>query len=164
MAVRDEGHHPLDPFVRADSIPSVWCPGCGIGIVVHTFLRAVREAEIDLKKICIVSGYGCTGKVAEYLNLRSHSIKDGKLLNYATKLSSKKRNLRVVIFSNNADLLISGPKDFIENGRQGSNLLVIHINNSFYISIIYTRKMRSRWDSNPRIAVLQTAALDHLAT
>jgi len=133
MARHVEEHHPFDFFVHTDSIPSVWCAGCGIGTVVYAFLQAVEEAEINPNKMCVVSGLGCTGKVSEYLNCKSYSITDGHVIRYAANLSHEKQDLRVVVYSDNADFLISGAKDFIDTGRRGANLLVIHINNFFYI-------------------------------
>ena len=60
--------NPTDPFLRMDRIPHIWCPGCGIGTSVNAFSRALIDAKIDLKNLAIVSGIGCTGRVAGYVN------------------------------------------------------------------------------------------------
>jgi len=126
-------HHPIDSFLHAGSIPSVWCPGCGIGTVVYAFLKALEEKEIDPRRICVVSGFGCTGKVAEYLNIESSNSTDGYVIRHAATRLAENKNSRVVVYSDNADLLKSGAQDFIEMGREGLNLLVIHINNFVYV-------------------------------
>jgi len=38
----------------------------------------------------------------------------------------------VIVFTNNADFLVSSAKDFLDIGKKRSNLLVIHINNIIY--------------------------------
>jgi 2-oxoglutarate ferredoxin oxidoreductase subunit beta len=123
--------HPADRFLQAYPLPSVWCPGCGIGTAVYSFISAVGEAGIDPAEIMIMTGIGCSGKIAEYLNLRSCLAVD-RLLPHALvhKLANPKD--RVVVFSNNADLLLSGDQALIEINRQGINLLVIHLNNLIY--------------------------------
>ncbi|MGB3341573.1 MAG: thiamine pyrophosphate-dependent enzyme, partial [bacterium] len=110
----------------------IWCPGCGIGTVVNTFIRAVEGSEIDPNKICVVSGIGCTGKVAEYLNFKSFITTDGKIFDCAVNIRLEHVNLQVVVFSNNADFLASGAQDFSEIGKKGVDILLIHINNIFY--------------------------------
>ena len=55
-AVNREGQHPIDSFFPPDSMPSVWCPGCGIGTIVYTFVQAVEEMNVEPDKICVVCG------------------------------------------------------------------------------------------------------------
>ena len=132
IAVGHKGQHPIDSFFPPDSMPSVWCPGCGIGTIVYTFVQAVEEMNAELDKICVVSGIGCTGKIAEYLNFGSHKTTDSNLIAYAADLAAKKPDLKVIAFTNNADYLVSSAKDFLDIGKKRANLLVIHINNIIY--------------------------------
>ncbi len=131
-AVSRKGQHPIDSFFPPDSMPSVWCPGCGIGTIVYTFVQAVEEMNVEPDKICVVSGIGCTGKIAEYLNFGSHETTEGNVIAYAADLAAKKQDLKVIVFTNNADFLVSSAKDFLDIGKKRANLLVIHINNIIY--------------------------------
>ncbi|MCK4263779.1 MAG: hypothetical protein KAX27_02450 [Candidatus Aminicenantes bacterium] len=124
-----ERYHPADSFLNTDSFPSVWCPGCGIGTAVYAFIESVREANIDLDKIAVISGIGCTGKIAECLKLNTYSVTDGSVVDYAVQLKEKDKNLTVAVFLNNADFLLSGAKDFIDAGKKGADLIVIYVNN-----------------------------------
>lgn len=54
---------PVEPFLRTDRMPHIWCPGCGIGTTVNCFARALIESKIDLQSLALVSGIGCTGRV-----------------------------------------------------------------------------------------------------
>ncbi|MCE5229498.1 DUF2752 domain-containing protein, partial [bacterium] len=63
--------HSLDQYLRADRMPHIWCPGCGIGTAVNAFIHAVQKTEIPLDQLAIVSGIGCTARVAGYMYLDS---------------------------------------------------------------------------------------------
>ncbi|MGD8816603.1 MAG: 2-oxoacid:ferredoxin oxidoreductase subunit beta, partial [Acidobacteriota bacterium] len=56
--------HPIAPYLRMDRIPHIWCPTCGIGTVVKCYASALEGSALDLDKVAVVSGIGCTGRVA----------------------------------------------------------------------------------------------------
>ena len=64
--IPEDARNPVEPFLRMDRMPHIWCPGCGIGTTVNCFTRALLESKADLDKVAIVSGIGCTGRVAGY--------------------------------------------------------------------------------------------------
>ena len=61
----------MSDTLRMDRMPHIWCPGCGIGSEVNSFADAVKRSGIDPKKLVVVSGIGCTGRVAGYVNFDS---------------------------------------------------------------------------------------------
>ncbi|MCS7171896.1 MAG: thiamine pyrophosphate-dependent enzyme [Armatimonadetes bacterium] len=61
--------HPLDEVLRSDRLPHIWCPGCGLGTVLGCFARAMVASGIPLDRHVVVSGIGCTGRAAGYLNV-----------------------------------------------------------------------------------------------
>jgi 2-oxoglutarate ferredoxin oxidoreductase subunit beta len=125
--------HPVDPLLQTDSIPSVWCPGCGIGMAVNTFIQAVNTMDIDAKNIHVFSsGIGCTGKVDQYLNFKSDKITDSNVINYAADLAAKKPYKKVVLFLNDTDFITSNVDEFIKAGKNRAKLLVIYVNNYIY--------------------------------
>ena len=40
--------HPLDDIIRADRLPHIWCPGCGIGIAMRCYAQAILDSGIPL--------------------------------------------------------------------------------------------------------------------
>ena len=60
-----------EDLIRTERLPHIWCPGCGIGIAMGAFIRAVESTRIDPDLISVVSGIGCTARVAGYLRLDS---------------------------------------------------------------------------------------------
>ena len=61
--------HPLDDYLRVERLPHIWCPGCGLGTVLGTFMTGLLKSKIDLDKVAVVSGIGCTGRAAGYVKL-----------------------------------------------------------------------------------------------
>lgn len=132
-----ENSHPADPLFYQDAFPSVWCPGCGIGIAVNVFVEVLKKVNIDLDKICVGAGVGCTGKVIDYLKLDCFDLSDGNVVRSAVKIKLKNPEKKVIIFLNDLDFIASGADDFIEAGRKGVGLLVIYINNFIYVLTEY---------------------------
>jgi 2-oxoglutarate ferredoxin oxidoreductase subunit beta len=125
--------NPVDSLLRLDSIPSVWCSGCGIGTAVNTFIQAVKTMGVDTKKIYVVSsGIGCTGKVDQYLSFKSNKITDGNVITYAADLATKKPDIKVVLILNDTDFIASNIDELIKAGKNGAKLLVIYVNNFIY--------------------------------
>jgi len=124
--------HPIDSFLHPEIFPTVWCPGCGIGTAVYTLFEASKEAAILNKDLRIVSGIGCTGKIAESVQFKSYSVTNGKLVDFATHLQHKNPGVKVCVFLNNADILLSGAEQLIEAAKKSEDLIVIFINNFIY--------------------------------
>jgi 2-oxoglutarate ferredoxin oxidoreductase subunit beta len=87
--------NPVEPFLRADRMPHIWCPGCGIGTTVNCLARALVESKLPLEKVAVVSGIGCTGRVAGYLHLDSFHTTHGRAIPFATGLKLANPSLHV---------------------------------------------------------------------
>jgi len=124
--------HPMEDFLRMDRIPHIWCPGCGIGVAVTAFTAALEKANIDLDNLCIVSGIGCTGRVAGYLNVDSFHTTHGRAIPFATGVKLGNPKLKVVVISGDGDLLSIGGNHFIHAARRNIDMLVICVNNFIY--------------------------------
>ncbi len=124
--------NPMEEFLRMDRIPHIWCPGCGIGTVVTSFVEAVRKEKLDKDKISIVSGIGCTGRVAGYVKLDSFHTTHGRAIAFATGLKLGGPSNKVVVFSGDGDLTGIGGNHFIHAARRNMDMVVICINNFNY--------------------------------
>jgi len=124
--------NPIEEFLRMDRIPHIWCPGCGIGTVVTSFAEALRKSELDLDKVAVVSGIGCTGRVAGYIKLDSFHTTHGRAIPFATGLKLANPDLKVVVFSGDGDIVGIGGNHFIHAARRNMDIVVILVNNFNY--------------------------------
>jgi 2-oxoglutarate ferredoxin oxidoreductase subunit beta len=124
--------HPMEDVLRMDRIPHIWCPGCGIGLAVTAFSAALEKANIDLDKVSIISGIGCTGRVAGYVKLDSFHTTHGRAIAYATGIKVANPKMKVVVFSGDGDLIAIGGNHFIHAARRNIDMLVICVNNFIY--------------------------------
>jgi 2-oxoglutarate ferredoxin oxidoreductase subunit beta len=127
----DSGN-PVEPFLRSDRMPHIWCPGCGIGTTVNCFAEALIESKIDLKSLALVSGIGCTGRVAGYVKLDSFHTTHGRAIPFATGLKLANPHLNVVVYSGDGDLSAIGGNHLIHAARRNVDLKVICVNNLIY--------------------------------
>jgi len=124
--------HPLDDVIRSDRMPHIWCPGCGIGIAMRCYAQAILESGIALNTHIIVSGIGCSGRVAGYMNLDSYHTTHGRAIPFAVGLKLANPNLMVTVFSGDGDLAAIGGNHLIHAARRNIDIKVICINNFNY--------------------------------
>jgi len=124
--------HPMDDLLRMDRIPHIWCPGCGLGSDVAAFADGLKKAEVNFDKVAVVSGIGCTGRVAGYIKLDSYHTTHGRAIPFATGIKLANRDLTVFVFSGDGDLFAIGGNHLIHAARRNLDINVICVNNFIY--------------------------------
>ncbi len=131
-AIVSNEKHPLDAYLRVERLPHIWCPGCGSGIVVGCLLRCLLKSGLDLDKVAIVSGIGCTGRAAGYIRLDSFHTTHGRAIPFATGLKLANPKLKIVILSGDGDLAAIGGNHLIHAARRNVDMTVLCVNNFIY--------------------------------
>lgn len=125
-------HHPQDGMLRADRLPNIWCPGCGIGIVLSSYVKAISKSTIPIQKQVVVSGIGCTGRLSGYLNQDSYHGTHGRGIAFATGISVARPDLEVFVIAGDGDLSTIGGNHLIHAARRNTDINVIMVNNFNY--------------------------------
>jgi 2-oxoglutarate ferredoxin oxidoreductase subunit beta len=124
--------HPFSKYLREEMMPHIWCPGCGNGIVLNCFTHALDELKTDLDKLVIVSGIGCIGRTAGYINTDSFHTTHGRALAFATGVKLANPDLEIVVISGDGDLFAIGGNHFIHAARRNIGIKVLCVNNLNY--------------------------------
>lgn len=122
----------IKEYLRIEKIPHIWCPGCGHGIVLQAFLRAVADLNIDKNEMVIVSGIGCSSRSVGYMNFDTLHTAHGRALPFATGIKMAKPELKVAILAGDGDIAAIGGNHFIHTARRNIDLTTIIFNNFNY--------------------------------
>ena len=120
-----------DEYVRSQ--PSAFCPGCGGGIILNCFLRAIDDLGLDREKILAVSGIGCTAWIPSP-NFKGDTLHTthGRAIAFATGAKAFNPDLTTVVFTGDGDGAGIGGNHLIHAARRNIDLKVILVNNMSY--------------------------------
>jgi len=124
--------NPRDEMLRADRLPHIWCPGCGLGIVTGCLVEAIRSSGIPQDRHVIVSGIGCTARIPGYLNLDTYHTTHGRAIAVATGIKVAKPELEVTVIAGDGDLFNIGGNHLIHAIRRNVDLNIFCVNNFNY--------------------------------
>ncbi len=124
--------HPQEELLRSERIPHIWCSGCGIGTVFSCVLAAIRKTGLPLDDVAMVSGIGCTGRMAGYIKVDSYHTTHGRAIPFATGLKLARPQGAVLVASGDGDLIAIGGNHFIHAARRNIDMTVICVNNLNY--------------------------------
>jgi 2-oxoglutarate ferredoxin oxidoreductase subunit beta len=120
-------------YLRHDKkFPHVWCPGCGIGIVMGSLIRAVEHTGLEQDEIVLASGIGCSGRMPVYVDFNTLHTTHGRALTFATGVKLAKPELTVLTVMGDGDATAIGGNHFIHAARRNLDLTAIIINNQIY--------------------------------
>jgi len=120
-------------WLRHDKkFPHVWCPGCGLGIVLGSLVRSLVKSGLDRNDVVLVSGIGCSGRLPVYVDVGSVHTTHGRALTFATGIKLSKPELAVVVVMGDGDATAIGGNHLIHAARRNLDLTAIIVNNQTY--------------------------------
>jgi len=123
----------IHKYLRHDKkFPHVWCPGCGIGIMLGALIRAIDRTGYEKDEVVLVSGIGCSGRLPVYVDFNTLHTTHGRALTFATGVKLAKPSLKVIVVMGDGDAVAIGGNHFIHAARRNLDLTAIILNNSVY--------------------------------
>lgn len=122
----------IEQYLRKENMPHIWCPGCGNGILMHDIIRAIHSLGLNKDRVCVVSGIGCSSRIAGYMNFNTVHTTHGRAIPFATGVKLADPSLEVIVATGDGDLTAIGGNHFIHACRRNIGLTVLVFNNRIY--------------------------------
>ncbi len=121
-----------EKYIREEALPFIFCPGCGHGIVVNSFIRAIDNLKIKENDMALVSGIGCSSWAPVYLQFDVLHTLHGRALAQAEGLKAVNPDKKIVVFSGDGDCAGIGGNHLIHAAKRNVDMTVIMMSNYIY--------------------------------
>lgn len=119
-------------YLRTDKMPTLWCWGCGDGVILKSVIRAIETIGWNMDDVCVVSGIGCSGRFSSYINCNTVHTTHGRTVAYATGIKLANPDKHVIVVAGDGDGLAIGGNHTIHGCRRNIDINMILINNFIY--------------------------------
>ncbi len=119
-------------LIKLDRLPTSWCPGCGIGQIMIQLAMVMDELGLNYTNSTVISGVGCTGRLAGYMNVDGVYTLHGRTLPVAEAVKLVNPDLKVIVVSGDGDLASIGGNHLLHAARRNPDLTVLCNNNNVY--------------------------------
>lgn len=121
-------------YLREGVLPSTFCPGCGLGIIMNCFLKAVEELGYsNLNDFIFCSGIGCTAWIpSPHFKADSIHTLHGRAVAAAFGVKMVRPEHHVVVFGGDGDIAGIGIGHLIHAAKRNLEIVVIMANNFTY--------------------------------
>lgn len=121
-----------EKYLNPSRIPSIWCPGCGNGVVLHAVLATLEDMDTKLDDLVFVSGIGCSSRSPTYTLFDNIHTLHGRAIPIATAIKLVHPDKKVIVMTGDGDSLAIGGNHIIHAARRNMDMTVIIFNNSIY--------------------------------
>jgi 2-oxoglutarate ferredoxin oxidoreductase subunit beta len=122
----------LQKLRKNKKFPTIWCSGCGIGVVMGALVRAIDHLGLNNDEVALVAGIGCTARMPIYLDFNTLHTTHGRALAFATGLKIARPDMKVIAIMGDGDALAIGGNHFIHAARRNIGITAIVVNNAIY--------------------------------
>ncbi len=121
-----------EKYLRLEKMPTLWCWGCGDGVILKAFVRAIEKMGWSQDDVCVVSGIGCSGRFSSYVDFNTVHTTHGRTVAYATGIKLANPDKHVICVAGDGDALAIGGNHTIHGCRRNIDITMIIINNFIY--------------------------------
>jgi 2-oxoglutarate/2-oxoacid ferredoxin oxidoreductase subunit beta len=112
---------------------NAFCPGCGNGIILNCFVRAVDDLGWNVNEMLCVSGIGCSSWIpSPHFRGDTLHTTHGRALAFATGAKVFNSSLKTVVFTGDGDGSGIGGNHLIHAARRNIGITCILVNNFNY--------------------------------
>jgi 2-oxoglutarate ferredoxin oxidoreductase subunit beta len=122
----------IKPKDYKSGIKPVWCPGCGDFAVLNAITKALAFLELPRKDVALISGIGCSSRIAAYTSVYGFHGLHGRALALAAGLKAARKDLTVLVAGGDGDGLSIGGNHFIHACRRNMDMTYIIMDNKVY--------------------------------
>jgi 2-oxoglutarate/2-oxoacid ferredoxin oxidoreductase subunit beta len=122
----------VDKYFYQSQMPTMWCPGCGNGVVAMSMCRAIERIGFDMDKVIHVAGIGCAAVAHWYTTFTALQTAHGRALPSATGIKFANPDLTVVVTMGDGDAAAIGGNHLIHACRRNIDVTAIVYNNFNY--------------------------------
>ena len=134
-AVATNGGGAPAPLTKADfqsDQETRWCPGCGDYAVLSAVQQFMPELGIPPERIVFITGIGCAGRFAYYMDTYGMHGIHGRAPALATGLATAREDLSIWVVTGDGDSLSIGGNHLIHALRRNVPIKILLFNNQIY--------------------------------
>jgi 2-oxoglutarate ferredoxin oxidoreductase subunit beta len=109
-----------------------WCPGCGDYAVLSAVQQFMPELGIPPERIVFITGIGCAGRFAYYMDTYGMHGIHGRAPALATGLAAARDDLSIWVVTGDGDSLSIGGNHLIHALRRNVPIKILLFNNQIY--------------------------------
>lgn len=122
----------MSSLIKEERTLPIWCVGCPLYSILRMIGKTLNELGWNASNTVVVSGIGCTGRTAGYMDMDSVHTTHGRAICVAEGIKRANPKLNVVVVSGDGDLSGIGGNHLLHSSRRDTDIKVICANNEIY--------------------------------
>ncbi len=118
-------------YIKTNSLPTLFCPGCGNGIVQYAAIEAIDKLGLADEVAC-VSGIGCSSWIPCYYEFDVMHTMHGRAIAFAEGLKLAQPDKKIMVFTGDGDCMAIGGNHLVHAAARNIDLTVVMVNNYIY--------------------------------
>ena len=130
--MNDLSHPEVDFTDYKSDVNPVWCPGCGDYAVLSAITKALAELALPRENVALISGIGCSSRIAAYTSVYGFHGIHGRALPIAQGLKLARPDTTVLCAGGDGDGFSIGGNHFMHACRRNLDITYIVMDNAVY--------------------------------